>query len=401
MIEKQLLKLILNHEFFKANENRILDSMFPDMIGDVYSVVKGMHSKYTHDVEEEMLYELVTAASPTMTTAKKHNLQLIIDEIAATPVPHQDMISDILLGMYRKEMGRQIADEALNLIEGKEAALPALRGLIAKLTTNSPLETEIEEVTAGVEELLELVEGTTKWIFNLTDLNKSVPGIGPGIFTIIGARPEIGKTALWVSLVASPGGFLDQGAKIACFVNEEPAVRTKLRLLSSMTGRTLREIKGTIKRTIEETQLISDNLRIYDAATLTMPQIESYIEEFHPDIVIVDQLDKVRDSGRSTATHEILREIYVKMREVCKRHHVAAIALSQLSADAEGKWDVTLDQFENSRTGKAAEGDVIIGIGGQRSDEKRRQLNVLKNKITGYHTEPIAYLKGQVSRYEN
>ena len=44
-IPLQLLKLILNHEFFKANENKILDSMFPDMIGDVYAVVKGMHSK--------------------------------------------------------------------------------------------------------------------------------------------------------------------------------------------------------------------------------------------------------------------------------------------------------------------------------------------------------------------
>ena len=47
-------------------------------------------------------------------------------------------------------------------------------------------------------------------------------------FTAIFARPEIGKTAFYVSLVASPNGFCSQGADVHIITNEEPARRTCL-----------------------------------------------------------------------------------------------------------------------------------------------------------------------------
>lgn len=403
MIEKQLLKLLLNYDFFKNNNRRLLRTMFPEGLDRLYETIVAAHTKYKTNISETELFILYTQHNPTITTAAKANIEFLIEELKEIPQPQQIIVEDILIGMYRKEMGRQIGIAALDLIEGDGSKIGELRHLIAQLETNSPIESEIIEVTANIEELIELVNKTSEYTFNLRDIQSVVGGIGPGIFTIIGARPEVGKTAFWLSLCAAPGGFLHQGAKVVAFVNEEPAVRTKLRLVSTLTGKTFAEIKGSVERTTEQCQLLTDNFRIYDAVTLTIPQIEDYVEETSPDIIIIDQLDKVQISGHFNHPHERLREIYIRTRELGKRFKVAPIAVSQLSAEAEGMLNITLDQFENSRTGKAAEGDLIIGIGKRNGgeDETLRQINVLKNKITGIHAHPIARLRGEISRYEN
>ena len=405
MIEKQLLKLLLNYEFFKENECRLLRTMFPEGLNKLYETIVESHKKYKTDLSEEEVFILYKENNPTITTANKTNIEFLINEIKEVAFPKKEIVSDILLGMYRKEMGRQIGTAALELIDGDVTQIPELKQLIAKLENNTPLQTEVVEVTADIEELIELVKHTTKYSFNLVGLQAIVGGIGPGIFTIIGARPEVGKSAMWISLVAAPGGFLQQGAKVAAFVNEEPAVRTKIRLVSALTGKTFTEIQATVEDTKKQCELLRTNLKIYDAVTLTIPQIEGYVEETQPDIVIIDQLDKVEITGIYNSTHERLREIYIRTRELGKRFNVAPIAISQLSAEAEGKLNVSLDQFENSRTGKAAEGDLILAIGKRPStadgDETIRQINVLKNKVTGIHSHPVVRLRSEISRYEN
>ena len=403
MIEKQLLKLLLNYQFFKENESKLLRTMFPEGLNRLYETIVEAHSKYKTNLSEDEIFILYKENNPTITTAAKTNIEFLISEIKEVPFPKKEIVADILIGLYRKEMGRQIGTAALELIDGDSAQIPELKHLISKLETNAPLQTEVVEITADIEELIELVKHTTEYSFNLVELQAVVGGIGPGIFTIIGARPEVGKSAMWISLVAAPGGFLHQGAKVAVFINEEPAIRTKIRLVSALTGKTFSEIQSTIEDTKEQCELIRTNLKIYDAVTLTIPQIEGYVEEVQPDIVVIDQLDKVEITGTFNGMHERLREIYIRTRELGKRFNVAPIAISQLSAEAEGKLNVTLDQFENSRTGKAAEGDLIIGIGKRNEVENEmfRQINILKNKITGIHSRPTVRLRSEISRYEN
>jgi replicative DNA helicase len=75
---------------------------------------------------------------------------------------------------------------------------------------------------------------------------------------------------------------------------------------------------------------------------------------------------------------------------MAKRHECALVAVSQASADAEGRTRLDFSMMENSKTGKAAEADLIIGIGkhGQSDDgepDTMRFLNISKNKLSGYH----------------
>ena len=79
------------------------------------------------------------------------------------------------------------------------------------------------------------------------------------------------------------------------------------------------------------------------------------------------------------------------------------IAISQASADAHNRNSISFDQMENSKTGKAAEADLIIGIGRNSNSDlenKIRTLCISKNKINGYHGEPVCTIRRAISRYE-
>ena len=95
--------------------------------------------------------------------------------------------------------------------------------------------------------------------------------------------------------------------------------------------------------------------------------------------------------------------IYTGAREIAKRNNCCVIAVSQASADGQGKFDLTFDMMEGSKTGKAAEADVIIGVGHRDkldTDERIRSLAISKNKITGWHGQLVCTIVPELSRYD-
>jgi replicative DNA helicase len=244
---------------------------------------------------------------------------------------------------------------------------------------------------------------TTKWKFNIPMLRDNVGGIGGGNLMISFARPETGKTAFWISLCSGPEGFAQQGAKIHAFINEEPAIRTQMRAISCFTGMTREEIiqeKNMAQRVWSE---IKDNISMFDTVDWSMEDIDAHCEKHRPDIIVIDQLDKVNVTGTYARTDEKLRQIYTSAREIAKRRDCAVIAMSQASADAHNRNSISFDQMENSKTGKAAEADLIIGIGrnsNSDTENKIRTLCISKNKINGYHGEPVCTIRREISRYE-
>ena len=240
------------------------------------------------------------------------------------------------------------------------------------------------------------------WSFNIPSLSKYVRGGKGGEFMIAFARPEVGKTAFYVSLAASPNGFCSQGANVHIITNEEPARRTMIRAGTAFTGFTHEELFANRKEANKQFASIAQNLTMIDNVDASIEWLNVYCEKNKPDILIIDQLDKIGVSGTYARTDEKLRSTYTKFREICKRHGVFGIGISQASADAESKTNVTYAMMDNSKTGKAAEADLIIGIG--KSDitdasDSRRYLTISKNKLTGFHGKIVCNLDTDRSRY--
>ena len=76
------------------------------------------------------------------------------------------------------------------------------------------------------------------------------------------------------------------------------------------------------------------------------------------------------------------------------------------SLQKQGRQVLNQAMMEGSRTGKAAEADVMIliaknpAVEGQESEDTVRHLNIVKNKITGWHGKIVCELDYKLARYQ-
>lgn len=376
--------------------------MFPSELADLYDTIVDGHDKYDRNLTVGEVRELYRVNNPTATRAKRELLAEILDDISAYAPMGEDVAQDVLTKLWQQEVGRRIADMGLAMMEGTPEKIHEIKELIEKSENGFVPDDDIEPITTSVEELLEYEANENCWEFNIPTLAKAVRGGKGGEFMIGFARPEIGKTAFYVSLAMAPNGFCAQGANVHIITNEEPAKRTMLRAVMAYTGYSREQIYMNRSHASEKFTEIAPNITMLDNVDASIEWLNKYCASKKPDILIIDQLDKLNVSGTFARTDEKLREIYLKFREICKRHDVFGIGISQASADAENKTNVTYAMMENSKTGKAAEADLIIGIG--KSDitdnnDSRRYLTISKNKLTGFHGNIVCNLETATSRY--
>jgi len=391
MIEKQIIKLLLGKKFYTKYKGQISRNVFQGSFGSLFDTVQKAHEKYDADIKIDELYALhTTMFNPALTRAAKEQQE-----------PSKEIADDIVKILVERDVAQKIAIEATEIFNGRPADFNTILSIIEKHKYGLPAE-KIDAVTNDIPELIEKLNVVSKWQFNLTVLKNNISGIGPGNLMIAFARPEVGKTAFWVSLCAAPNGFAEQGAKIHAFINEEPAVRTQMRAISCFTGYNKEQIVDDIDKVHEDWIKIKDNIKMIDTVDWSLDDIDSHCEKHKPDIIVIDQLDKVNVKGTFARTDEKLRAIYTGAREIAKRRDCVVIAISQASADAHNRDHISFDMMENSKTGKAAEADLIIGIGNRTSNDptnNMRVLNVSKNKITGWHGDPSCVIDKYLSRY--
>lgn len=398
-MDKRLLKLLLIRQFFLRNSRFITKSMFPNELRALFETIAYSHEKFKkEELTVAELHDLHLIKNPAITWAAKNNIELLLQELSNEPLINEDIADEVLKATYKREIARRAGEIAVNIINGREGNFDDIRRVLDDITSDV---SQLDPVPETLEEVLKGAEENTQWKFNIATLRKAVEGVGPGSFSIFAMRPELGKTALWVSLAAGPGGWCEQGATVHAFINEERANRTMLRAWSARTGFTREQLS---ERTAEAKELyapIKGKLKLFDCVGITIDELYSRTELDTPDILVIDQLDKVRVDGNFNRGDEKLREIYTRSRELAKAHNFAAIGISQLSAEAQGKAYVDYSMLENSKTGKAAEADLIIcgGANALADDDGVRHLNLSKNKISGNHSTIMVKLQQDISRY--
>ena len=403
-METQLLKTLLVHENFKSNKPKLKRNLFSDDAAELYKIWGMAHAKYEHDLSSEDLYSLWLADHPVATTAEKADFRDLIDDVNNSQAISSDVANDVIEKLWRKQIGLEITNLGINLSEGDTSALGLIQSLIERVGDTFMPDDFGPTTTKNLPDLLKSTSNANRWEFNIPSLSRHLYGIGPGEFMIVLARPECGKTTFLVSLMAGPMGFCDQGASVLYLGNEEETARTMLRSVQSASGMTREQITDDPKTAMKRFELARDNLEMKDVVDWDLDRIDAYCRKMKPDVLVIDQVDKVGVSGSYNATHERFRELYRRIRELAKRHKCALIGVSQASNDAEGKTRVTFAMAEGSKTGKAAEADVILGIGKHSSSDddevdNTRFLCISKNKLSGFHGTITTILEPEIGRY--
>ena len=199
---------------------------------------------------------------------------------------------------------------------------------------------------------------------------------------VIFARPEIGKTSLAAWLC---GWYVKNNFRVAYWGNEEPVRKTRMRVAKSILELSRQEILLDKEKFIEDyREKVLPYATFMDCVGTSIQEIEDYCFRNEVDVVFVDQLDKVRVDGEFSRGDERLKELYARSRELAKRNKVAVWAVSQASYEAHNREVIDYSMLDGSKTGKAGEADIIIGIG-VAEHEEFRTLKFSKNKINGYH----------------
>ena len=127
---------------------------------------------------------------------------------------NKEIASDVLSSLFRQMLGEEIANIGFDYVNGTTKSLEPLRKIIHKHNDDFLPNLEIVWEDISVETLLRLNNLEAKWKFNLPTLKQRIEGISDGHLIMIGARPNTGKTSFQASIIAGPGGFVDQGSSV-------------------------------------------------------------------------------------------------------------------------------------------------------------------------------------------
>jgi len=399
-MEKELIKLLLNKKFYAKNKSKLSKEFFTNGTGELYETIEHAHEDSDKDLSINEVSSLhMDVYNPATTRAKRENFDALVTEIKQLDLPNETIANNIIRALYKRRIANKIAVLATEIYNGKDSDFSEIKKEL-EISFDDIDKDTYEYVTSDVTSLIDKLKDNTKWKFNLATLKEHVNGVGEGNLAIIFARPESGKTAFWVNLVAGINGFASQGAKVCALINEEPAIRTQMRLINAYTGMTFDQIRADMSGTKEKWAEVEQNIKILDTVDWSLDDVDEFVQREKPDVLVIDQLDKVNVKGNFARTDEKLRAVYTGAREIAKRNNCCVIAISQASADGHGKMELSFDMMEGSKTGKAAEADLIIGVGvNGMTEENVRGLYISKNKITGWHGQIVCMIQPELSRY--
>ncbi len=406
-MELSLVRSLMDKSFYDDHRGaRCPDRLFSKDVRKIKQSIDTAMDRYDRTVSPDEIEALFMSNNPTLTTAQKQAYASLFSQIKREQPMGSDVAQEVLSKLFQQVIGEDIANIGFDMVNGSASSLESIRLLLEQYGDDFTPNLNVEWDDIEIDTLLSRNDLEARWTFNIPSLTRKVEGVNAGHLVEIGARPNTGKTSFHASLIASPGGFAHQGANCIILCNEEGYHRVGARYLTAATGMTMQEIKANPGKARDLYQPVKERIKIKDATGRDMAWVESICKSYKPDLVLLDMGDKFAKTGGFARADEALKANAIHARQIAKQHECAVFYMSQLSADAEGKVLLNQSMMEGSRTGKAAEADLMILIAknppvdNQEEEDTERHLNVVKNKLSGWHGVVHCQLDYKTARYE-
>ena len=396
----------MDKEFYDEHRGaKCPDRLFNPEVRKIKQVLDKAMQLYGRTVTPDEIEALFISNNPTLTTAQKEAYSSLFRLVKKEQPMGADIAQEVLSKLFQQVIGEDVANLGFDMVNGTANSLNDIRNILEQYGDDFTPNLNIEWDDIDIETLLARNDLEARWTFNIASLTRKVEGVNAGHLIEVGARPNTGKTSFHASLIAAPGGFAHQGANCIILCNEEGYHRVGARYLTAATGMTMQEVKKNPTKARELYAPVKERIKIKDATGRDMNWVESVCKAYKPDIILLDMGDKFAKSAGFSRPDEALKANAIHARQIAKEHECAVFYMSQLSADAEGKIILNQSMMEGSRTGKAAEADLMVLIAknppvqGQDEEDVQRHLNIVKNKLTGWHGSVHCNLEYQTARY--
>jgi hypothetical protein len=396
----------MNKDFYDDHRGiRCPDKLFTKDMRKIKNSVDYAMQQYDRTVTPDEVEVLFMANNPTLTTAQKQAYGDLFTRIKKESPLGNDVAQEVLSKLFQQVVGEEIANLGFDYVNGSQSSLEPLRNLLEQYGDDFIPTMNIEWADISIETLLAKNAMEARWAFNIPSLTRKIEGVNEGHLIEVGARPNTGKTSFHASMIAGDNGFARQGARCVVLCNEESVHRVGMRYLTASSNMNQYEIKDNPKVAHERYSAVKDNIKLYDSTGRDMAWVESIAKSFKPDVVILDMGDKFAKTAGFARQDEALKANAVHARMIAKQYNCAIFYMSQLSAEAEGKVVLNQAMMEGSRTGKAAEADLMLllaknpDVEGEEEQSPQRHINVVKNKLSGWHGKIVCELDYKTARY--
>jgi KaiC/GvpD/RAD55 family RecA-like ATPase len=346
-----------------------------DLVGRYYDLDDSVRAVPREVISERAARELT---NPKHAEAVKRYLGTIPDCISVANVLHD------IREHRRRSIGDKLSLALANRSPEIEELLKAYCEIGVEAHSDTGARTEVVDIfdtgdltddTQPQEELIRL------WPKGLND--RCDGGAKRGHQILVYARPENGKTLVAINMVA---GFVNQHLDVLVIANEEPVTDYRQRVRQRLLKVDKQFVRSNPQQVAELLAgLDIGRLRIAALAPGSFPEIKKLVEEFKPDVLVIDQLRNLR--VQAGARVEELETAATEARNLAKRYGLLVVSITQAGESASNKVSLELSDVDGSKTGIPAQMDLMIGVG---STEAMRQAGILsislpKNKLSGVH----------------
>jgi len=400
-----VLKAFLNHKTYKTYYHYIdqkhLNDNFPE-IYRLFAVLPDLHKNEHPDYKTSDLKLALFGAYPK---ADVGFYNILLDQVEALDAK-LDSINSFLSKLRERADGLRVAKLALKVSEG-QATLEDLRKELS--ASETPVDDDSswkkDFVTNSYLELHQQfkLESGLRW--RLPSLNRALGSLRKGNFGFVFARPETGKTTFLASEISYMAEQTDR--PVIWFNNEQAGGEVSKRAIQGALGWTDAQMEDNPTKTDAAFREKYSNLIVNDNGHTNRADVENILEHAKPALIVFDQIDALKGFAADRNDLE-LKAIYEWARAIAK-DYCPVIGICQAGGSGDGKKWLTMNDVDNSKTGKQGTADWILGIGAtnEPGEEYLRFLHLSKNKLPGdkdsdpqmRHGRWQVFIKPQIARY--
>ena len=204
----------MQRDFYEDHKgSKCPDKIFSKDVRKIKNTLDETMGKYERDVTLTELQALFFANNATLTTANKASFEVLFDKIAKEEAMNNEIAKEVLSKLFQQMVGEEVANLGFDYVNGTKNNLEPLRNILDNYQDDFTPSFKFEGDDISFDTLVDHLNLKFQWKFNIPSLRRRVEGLSGGHFVIVGARPNTGKTSFHASLIASEGGFIDQGAK--------------------------------------------------------------------------------------------------------------------------------------------------------------------------------------------
>ena len=389
MIELLLIRSLLDFSVYNKHRSLVDSSFLEKNLPETYKLLECID--YMHSLKENQIFSIedleLTVNTKLVLKPNQKELYESLFETLRTIEVTPEVCQEALSRHLERSYAAQLALLSLTVAEGK-TGYEELQKFIEsppEISAAKEFQGNGKLVTQSLQKLKEEVFEGKGFNWRLNTLQKMLGPLRKGDFGFVYARPEVGKTTFLADQVSYFCTQLGEQEKIVHFNNEEEGKRVMLRYFQAALALPTKDLFSGELQTYEDLfyKETKAGFLLYDDASISRKDVESFCEEYKPALIVIDSIDKIK-GFEDDRDDLVYKAIYQWARELAKKYG-PVIGVCHAAVSAEGKRWLNMDDVAYAKTAKQGEADWILGIGKIHDEgyEYTRYLHLSKNKLLG------------------